>query len=434
MNLFGAIEDGIPGVSAALKFISNPYTLAAAGAVAATAAIVKCTQKAAEWHEKMAEINVTAEKIPVELQQLSDQLLNIGGRNSNNLNEVPKAFSAIIGAIGDTDKSLATLEPTLRAAKAGFVDVETAARAGTSLMMAAGVDAQKAFDTIVATVKEGNAGFADVANYMPKVVPMARSIGLELGETAGAFAQLTKSLKPEAAATALEGVMRALSNNNVVKNFKGLVIKIFDDKTGQIRPIVEIIEDLNKSMNGLTDKQKMIKFSNLGLDQSATLGISSMMQNVDELKKTIDATTNSAGALETAFNDAKTPMDSWRIIGNQIQVAMIKIGEVFLPIVEAVGEKILEIITYLKNLYNQSELLQEIVAVIGNIFKSAFMIATIPIKQVITLIKEVGLSIMWAWEKLKEFGVVDWFKKAYNSIRPILIYKRISRSSRKYSV
>jgi hypothetical protein len=284
------------------------------------------------------------------------------------------------------------------------------------------VDAAKAFDTIVAAVKEGNAGFADVANYMPKVIPMARAIGLELGETAGAFAQLTKSLKPEAAATALEGMMRALSNSNDIKNFKGLGIKIFDADTGQIRSITAIIEDLNKSMTGLTDEQKMEKFSKLGLDQSATLAVSSMMQNVDDLKKTVDATTQSTGALERAFNDAKTPMDSWRTIGNLIQVSMIKIGEVFLPVVQTIGESILNTINYFKDLYRESDLFRGLLFLIGDAFKTTFAIATAPIRAVIYLIRRLGTSITWAWEKLKEFGVVDWFKKAYNTVRPILIY------------
>jgi TP901 family phage tail tape measure protein len=318
VRLFDAIKGSVPGAASALGMISNPYVAGAAAAAAFIGVCAKATRMAAEWREKMAEINVTAEKTKDELRQLSNRLLEIGSRNANPLNEVPKAFSAIIGAIGDTDRSLATLEPTLRAAKAGFVDVETAASAGTRLMMAAGIEAGKAYDTIVAAVKEGNAGFADVANYLPKIVPVASGIGVQLGETSGAFAQLTKSLSPESAATSLQGIMRALSRADVaigkfdkktkryVSGFKSIGVNAYDLQTGQMRPLLDIITDLNSAMDGLSDRKRMEKFDSLGLDQMGAVGFSALMQDVDGLKSAIDATTHSTGAMEKAFEDARS--------------------------------------------------------------------------------------------------------------------------------
>jgi TP901 family phage tail tape measure protein len=432
-QLFDAIKENVPGVSSALGMLANPYVIATAAVVALGAAIVNCTKKAIEWREKMAEINVTAEQTPEGLKKLSDEMLLIGSRNANDLNEIPKAFSAIIGAIGDTDKSLETLEPVLRAAKAGFVDVETAARAATSIMGAAGVDGKVALDTIMATVKEGNAAFADVANYMPKIIPMARAVGLELGETAGAYAQLTKSLKPEAAATALEGVMRALSNQKVaigeinkqtgkyVSGFRSLGVEVFD-ASGKIRPLVSIVKDVNTQLSGLTDKQKMLRLDRIGLDQSAATGLLSLIQNAESLNSVVNNVTDSTGQLEKAFNDAKTPMDSWRTMGNMIQVGMIKTGEVFLPIVQKIGEKILGVIHYFKDLYNRSVFLQDILKAIGLIFKVTFSVALIPIKKVINLFQNLGFIISWVWDRLKQWGVVGFFKKIYDGIRPYIIY------------
>ena len=434
LRMFNAISEQVPGIGSALGMLANPYAAAAAAAVAAGAAIVKCTQAANEWHEKMAEINVTAEKTPEELKKLSDQLLNIGARNVAPLEEVPKTFGRIISAGLSVEQSLATLEPTLRAAKAAFTDTETVASAAVSVMMSSGLEANRVYDILFATVKEGNAEFKDIAQYLPKVIPLARNVGFELEETAGAFASLTGKLSAEQSTTALQGIMRALSDQRValgqvdkktgkyISGFKALGIDVYDKQTKQIRPLLDIVNELSSSMAGLSDRERMLKFDKLGLDQMGTVGFSTLMQDMDGLKKAIDATTSSQGALNKAYDDAKTPMDSWRTIGNLVKAAMIKIGEVFLPIVEAIGQKILETVNYFKELYNRSAILQGIVSVLGAQIKIIFTVAMIPIKGLWNMLKLIGEAFVWIQGKMQEWGVIDFFKRAHNAIRPILIY------------
>lgn len=424
---FGAIKDQIPGLAGSLGMLANPYGLIAAAVLALGTALVSCTAKAIEWHDSLAAINVTAELAPDKLDKLSDKLLEIGGRNVAPLEEVPKAFNKIISAGLSVNDSLATLEPTLRAAKAGFTDIETAASAATSVMMSAGVDATKAFDVLFATQKAGNAEFKDIANYLPKVIPLARNVGLALEETAGAYASLTGSLKPEAASTALEGMMRALSNANVVKNFKGLGIEIFDKETGKAKPIIDILTQMDSKMKGLNDKQRMLKFDKLGLDQSAMLGFSTLMQNLPKVQSDIDAVVNSQGAANKAYEDAKQPLDSWKEIMNKVKVGMIQIGEIFMPMVSAVGEKVLGIIQYWKDLYRDSLMFRDIISGIGTVFSAVWNIASAGFNMIISLIKNVynntvGLITKWLNMGAVIMGFKGGFTELYNTVRPILIW------------
>lgn len=423
-QVFESISSQVPALSGSLGALANPYMAIAAAAAAVGVAIVKCTTAANDWHEQLAAINVTAEQTPENLSKLSDKLLEIGGRNVAPLEEVPKAFNTIISAGLSVNQSLATIEPTLRAAKAGFTDIETTARAATSVMMSAGVDAAKAFDVLFATQKAGNAEFKDIANYLPKVIPLARNVGFALEETAGAYASLTGSLKPEAASTALEGMMRAMSDAKVVKNFEGLKIDIFDKSTGQARPLLDIIQDINKSMTGLTDKQKMLKFDQLGFDQSATLGFSTLIQNMPKVKSDINEVIQSQGALNKAYEDAKAPMDSWKEIQNQIKAGMIQIGEIFLPIVAAAGEKILSIIQYWKDLYNESILFRDILNVLGWLWGQLWDV--LPINLIINackllwgLLSEIGTKIGDSIRKVT--GLKGSFTDMYENVRPYLI-------------
>lgn len=337
IKVFDAIEERIPGVSNVLSMLANPYIALTAIVLAFGAAVAKTTMMANDWHTQLAKVNVTAGLSQIELGKLSDKLLEIGGNNVAPLEQVPEAFNRIISAGLSVNDSLATLEPTLRAAKAGFADIETVAAAAVSVMQSSGQDANKVYDVLFATLNKGNAEFKDIAQYLPKVIPVARAVGFELAETAGAFASLTTKLSSEQSTTALEGIMRALGKDDMVKKFEGMGVKIFDDK-GKARPLLQIVTDMQKQMSGLTDKQRMLKFDKLGLDDSAKLGFSTMIQNIPALKAAIDATVNSQGALNKAYADSITPVDDFLQTMNLLKVKAIEIGEIFLPVLSAIGK------------------------------------------------------------------------------------------------
>lgn len=436
---FDAIKGQVPGLGGALSSLVNPYTAIIAAATLAVSAITSATIAANNWHKQMAEINVTAELSKNKLGKLSDKLLEIGGRNVAPLEEVPKAFSRIISAGLSVNDSLATLEPTLRAAKAGFTDIETVAGAATSVMMSTGYDAKRVYDILFETVKEGNAEFRDIASYLPKVIPLAKNVGYELEEVAGAYAMLTGRLSTEQSTTALQGVMRALSSQRVaigqidaatgkyVSGFKSIGIDVFDPTTKRIKPIIDIVTELDNKMKGLSDHDRMLQFDKIGLDQMGSLGISTLMQDIGALQKAVDSTTNSAGAMEKAYTDSLTPFESWSIIQNQLKVEMIKIGELFLPIISNIGEKVLETIAYWKNLYKESQNFRDLLSAIGTVFKWLWDISWLGFDLMINSIKLVYNGVSTIINKIGEWitkttGIKTSFSDMYEAIRPYLVW------------
>ena len=378
-RLFSAIEESVPGASGALGMIANPYVAVAAAAVAAATAIYKCTSMANDWRVGLAEINVTAGMTQVELKGLSDKLLEIGSRNVAPLEDVPKAFNRIISAGLDVNTSLQALEPTLRAAKAGFADVETTAMAAVSVMNSSGRGVNEVYDVLFATVKAGNANFKELAQYLPKIIPMARGAGFALGETAGAFAFLTaQGQTSERATTLAQNAFKSLSDPLKIKAFKQMGIEIYDAQ-GKIKPLTNIIGQLSTKTAGLNDLARAKFYGNLGLDSEAASFFATATQDSNKLRKIIDETTNSQGALGRAYTDSLSPMDSWKVVSNALKVEMIKIGEVFLPIVTQIGEKVLGLITYFKDLYNNNVLLRDGLSVLGSVFSATFKVAMAPL-------------------------------------------------------
>lgn len=374
-------------------------TMMAVLAVAVGGMLTKAATMANDWQKQMAEINVTAELSKEGLQGLSDKLLDIGTRNAVPLEQIPKAFSRIISAGLDVNQSMKALEPTLRAAKAGFTDIETVASAGVAVMMSSGKDINRVYDVLFATVKEGNAEFKDIARYLPRVIPLARSIGYELESTAGAYASLTTKLSVEQSSTALEGIMRTLSNADVamgkidaktgkyVSGFRAVGINIFDS-AGKIRPLIDIVKDLNKQMDGLTDAQKVEKLSKLGFDQATALGFGTLMQDVQGLEKATKATYGAQNALNKAYMDSLTPTEQWQVIQNNIKGAMIKMGEKILPMVTWALEKMTPVFQWI------FQNIDAITIVLGSL-ATAFGVLTIAVwaNNIALMANPVGLII-----------------------------------------
>jgi TP901 family phage tail tape measure protein len=427
VQLFDAIEERVPGASSALGMLKNPYVLIAAAAIGAMLAIAKFTNMANDWHVGLAEINVTASMTQKELGGLSDKLLEIGSRNVAPLEEVPKAFNRIISAGLSVNASLKALEPTLRASKAGFTDIETTAMAAVSVMNSSGRDVNEVYDVLFQTVKAGNANFKDIAQYLPKIIPMARNAGFALGETAGAWAFLTaQGQTSERATTLSENAFKSLADPNKIKAFKQMGISLYDAK-GKIKPLINIIDMLNKKTAGLSDLSRAKFYGHLGLDTEAASFFATATQDAGKLRSYIDDVTNSQGALGRAYTDSLTPFESWKIVQNALKGEMIKIGEIFLPIVTQIGEKVLGLINWFKELYKTNALFRDSLAVLGTVFAVTFKIALAPITAIWNMFKTIGSVIGWIVEQISGLigritGVSGSFSGLYNSIRPYLMW------------
>lgn len=180
-------------------------------------------------------------------------------------------------------------------------------------------------------------------------------------------------------------------------------------------------------MKGLSDKDRMIQFDKIGLDQMGSLGLTSLMQDIPALEKSIQATTESAGSLEKAYADALTPMESWKEIQNMIKVEMVKLGEYFLPFVSAAGKKVLNLIKYWKDLYNNSQMFRDVLSVVGTVFEWVYKISNTTLTRIINMGKivwEVISMIVTAsgnWIA-KISGIKGGFTGLYNTVRPYLVW------------
>lgn len=326
----------IPALEKAINFASNPITAAVAGATAIGTGLYKASQTAASFDKQMAKVNVTAQLSNKELDHLGDQLkrtaLNLGG--AARFEDIPNAFNKIISAGLNMDNSLAALEPTLKAAKAGFADLETVAMAGVSVLNSSGInDATKVYDVLFATLNKGNVEFKDIAQYLPKIIPAAKNIGIGLEDVAGSFAFMTaQGQSAESTTTGLINLVKAFGSDARINAFKKIGIDVFDS-TGKMRGILPIVEDLSGKLSTLnSDQSKNTLFSSLGLDLEASQAISVLAQDTGKLSEILKFTANSSGQLEQAFNNSANSTDTWNNTLTKLSFIGTEIGERVLPI------------------------------------------------------------------------------------------------------
>ncbi len=415
-----AISSKFPGVGNAIGMLTNPYMLAAAGAAAVVSVGYKATSMALDWQSGLAKVNVTAQLTQKELSGLSDQLLDIGKQNIAPIEQIPESFNKIISAGLDVKTSLDVLDPSLKAAKAGFADVGEVAKSAVAVMNSSGRDINTVYDVLFATLNKGNAEFPDIAQYLPKLIPMARNAGFALGETAGAWAYLTaQGQTSERATTLSQNAMKALADPDRIKAFKQMGINLYDS-TGKIKPLVNIIDQLATKTKGLSDLSRAKFFGKIGLDQEAAGLFASAPQDAEKFRQTIDFTTNSQGQLSEAYKNSMTPLDSWHQVTNLIKGNMIELGMKALPVITAIGEGVLDVINYFKNLYSESVIFRDFMSYLGTGLKITWELVIAPIRMVWNLITQVG-EAFGDW--ISKFpGMGGGIENMYLKVRPILLY------------
>jgi hypothetical protein len=147
----------------------------------------------------------------------------------------------------------------------------------------------------------------------------------------------------------LENVFKVLGTKNVRDQMAKFGVKVFDH--GQIRPFLNIIEDIKKSVSGLTDEQRSNVIEKMGFTEEARSAILTMIQDTKALKTNIDFVKDSQGQLNIAYEAAKTRIDDWKLVSNELKRDIWEpFGDMMLSLFTTLGTKVLDTIKHFKEL------------------------------------------------------------------------------------
>ena len=287
--------------SAAKSFAA--ITVAALGLNKALQLIGSSFENLRGFSRGVAEINSILPKNQKLTKEATQNLVEYAAAFGTKQTEQARGFYNIVSAgVKGTSKQLKTLSIANKAAVAGLVDIDSAAKVLVSSVNAyavSGLTAQEASDSLFVAVREGQTTFGELANFLGNVTSVAASAGLEFDELSGFLAFATKNgLATDVAVTGLRQILSTL-----IKPAKEAA-----DAAAQMGLEFNTAALKSKGLGGfLTDLIKKTKGSEVELGKlfGNVKALTPILQvaggNFQELERILAETKNSAGATGTAF-------------------------------------------------------------------------------------------------------------------------------------
>lgn len=272
-----------------------------------------------------------------EIEMLKKGVLDLAGKTARAPNELAEALFFISSAGLTGQAALDALEASARAAAAGLGDTKSVADAVTNAINAYGqenLSAAQATDILVQAVNEGKAEAADMAPQFGRLLPLARELGVEFDETAGALAYLTQtSGDASQSATAVAGIMQKLIKPTQQGKEE---LEKYGLSADSIRQVVEeqgLLEALFLLKEKFGDNsESMGKFFE---DAQGLVGVLALTAGSgDKVRGVMERMANAGGALDKAFDEAaQTAQHKLNQALSDLQATGIELGGTLAPMV-----------------------------------------------------------------------------------------------------
>jgi TP901 family phage tail tape measure protein len=278
-------------------------------------------------------------------------LARIGDIGKTVAKQVPAPFKEMQTALFDIFSSMnvntlqaeALLKKFSEAAVAGQTDVQTASRASIAIMNGFKIpveDVNRVMDVQFETVRKGVITYEEYASTIGRAIPSAVRAGQSIEGLSGMIAFLTRNGQSAAmSATAAARALDLLSNPVFEKNMKKIGLTTLDS-AGNFRPMVDVMQDLKKRMEGMNagEKSKFLKDLTFGAGGTIqamrflNLAVTDTNGLLPELTAHIK---DSSGAADAAYKIMKeTPAMKIQELKNHWDVFKVTMGEALMPALE----------------------------------------------------------------------------------------------------
>lgn len=370
--------------------------------------LVSAVREAIEY-ERQVKLTTT------QVQQFGVSLEEVGAIGLRVAREVGVSFEQIQPALFDifssTDASMKQSEILLKAfakaAVAGQVDIQAAARATIAIMNAYNIPLEKVNDVLdvqFELVRTGVGTYEEFSKVIGNVIPSATRAGQRIEVVAAMLAFLTRNgLSASMAATSAARSLEALSHPKTISRLEDMGIKV-KDAAGNMRSLPDILTDLRTKLMALPPTERVAALVELLKSAGGTIQARRFLEQVllrpGELEELIDYLNRmegATGAFEQAYGQmsdsvaAKTEQ-----LRNQWKTLQIGVGEALMPAVSTLLggltgllEKFNALPESTKSTISHFILFGSIAAILGG----ALMVVAGAAAQVLTAIVAIGAPL-----------------------------------------
>lgn len=217
-------------------------------------------------------------------------------------NDAAAALTALAKAGMDAQLAIDTLPSVLNMAQAGELELGVAAESLVNIMSSLGLsvdDAKVAIDQMAKAADATTSDMADLVDGMLRIGSMGKAAAGGTKELSGALAILRQNgIDAGRAGTALRNIYTRLlgGNKQAAEGFKALGVAT-RDASGNLRPLVDIMDDLNRALSGLGAEERELQITQM-FDVFNATAARNLMENVQQLRELDSALDNSAGAAQ----------------------------------------------------------------------------------------------------------------------------------------
>lgn len=393
----------------------------------------------------------SANEIDGNFSKLSDAAKKLGASSSYTAREVAAAFSEMARNGFNTTQIIAAMPGVISSAEAANEDLARTAEVVTAALNAFALKAQDATrvaDIMALAANRTAAGIDDMGYSFKYAGPMAHALGISIEELAAATGILANAgIKGTTAGTSLRSILNDLASptGKATEALKSLGISAFDSNDKFIG-LIGVVEQFEKAMAGMTDKEKQDILGQIfevdsatAMNQFLTVGSKNLRQFAKELENSAGSSAKMAAAMKKTFAGAMKQLQG------TIETTGIVLGEHLAPGIAALGavlqrllQRFLALPKPMQKLITFGLALASIILTVGGLFlifsgylgfvasamgvtMSAAAMMTLQFSLIVVAIGAVIGALVWAYNEFQGFRdfIQSIWEPIYNRIKSV---------------
>lgn len=323
---------------------------------------------AADFQQAMATVQGVAQVTDAELEQLSNRARELGRDTVFSATESAEAFYYMALAGWDTVSMLEAIEPVLKLAAAGSLDLGRASDIVTDAITAFGYsasDTQRFVDVLTQTMANSNTDVNQLGEAFKYVATTAGQLEFSVEDVALALGIMAdQGIKAGQSGRSLNQLLQSLKSptDAAAEAMREYNITLFN-ADGSARPLQDILINLREAFAGLTDEETAYLASTL-TTINGQRSLNAILNASDEdFYSLANSIANATGATDELYDIMTNTFEGkLTIFKSAVESLGITIGERLLPFLTGIVERLTSFVAWLDNL---NPAIQNVILVIG---------------------------------------------------------------------
>lgn len=382
------------------SLLTKSVTLPLAGVGAASVKL------ASDFGSRMSEVKAISGTTGKDFENLKKKAIEMGAKTKFSAGESADAFKYMAMAGWDAESMMSGIEGIMNLAAASGEDLATTSDIVTDALTAFGLKASDSAhfaDVLAKASSKSNTNVGLMGETFKYVAPVAGALGYSVEDCATAIGIMANNgIKGSQAGTALRSMFTRLAKptDQVAAAMKQYNISL-TDANGNMKPLRTLLVEMRERFDGLSESEAAQLAATLAGQEGMSGLLAIMNTSEDDFNSLAGEIDNASGS---AQDMADIMMDNTAGAIEQLKGALesagIIIGEKLTPYIQALAEKITDLVEKFNSLSESEQ---------NSIIKHALLAAAIgPILLIVgNVLKAIG-SVITIIETIKGLGIVEF--------------------------